>query len=238
MKILIVEDDQIIGKNVETALKEEGFEVLLCREGLSGESAIQSEKFDCIILDINLPGKSGFELCKTLRITDTVTPVILLTAFDELEDKIQGFESGADDYLTKPFYMKELSLRVHSLIKRKGANRSGGAASQPSMHLQIGDLVVDLKDKRVSRGGDNIDLTPREFQILLKLVEAQGASVSKKDLVKEIWGSLFDHNTNTIEVYVNFLRNKIDKPYDFPLIKTRIGYGYYIDGKPEQNSQA
>lgn len=226
MRILIVEDDLIIGKNVETALKEEGFSVVLKREGISGGFALKQESFDCIILDINLPGKSGIELCREFRQVDKHTPVLLLTAFDELEDKVQGFESGADDYLTKPFFMKELSLRIHSLVKRKLQN---GAAATDQNELEFGDLQLNLREKRVTRGGKEIMLTPREFQILQLLVERDGALVSKKELVKEIWGSSFDHNTNTIEVYVNFLRNKIDKPFNTGYIKTRIGFGYYMD---------
>lgn len=229
MRILIVEDDLIIGKNVETALKEEGFEVVLCRDGAKGETVIRDQNFDCVVLDINLPGKSGFELCRDLRKRDQRTPVILLTAFDELEDKVQGFENGANDYLTKPFYMKELSLRVNALIKRNVAAESSQSSVIEQSRLCLDDLEMDLREKKVKRAGQDILLTPREFQILRKLLEAQGAPVSKKELVKEIWGSLFDHNTNTIEVYVNFLRNKIDKPFDRQLIKTRIGYGYFID---------
>jgi DNA-binding response OmpR family regulator len=231
MHILIVEDDLIIGKNIETALLEEGFEVMLCRDGLTGETALKDNEFDCVILDINLPGKTGIELCRDFRQRGGTTPVLLLTAFDELEDKVQGFESGADDYLTKPFYMKELSLRIQSLIKRTKAGGDLGENTQSNL-LEINDLVIDLKDQRVRRAGQNIELTPREFQILVRLVKAGGAFVSKKELVREIWGSLFDHNTNTIEVYVNFLRNKIDKPFKKPLIKTRIGYGYYMETDP------
>lgn len=231
MRILIVEDDQIIGKNIETAFLDQGFETLLCKDGLTGERALKEQSFDCVILDINLPGKSGFELCQAFRQQEGTTPVLFLTAFDELEDKVQGFELGADDYLTKPFYMKELSLRVQSLIKRRGAsdNRHNLDGAPLKATISIEDLTLDLKDNRVTRAGIPIELTPREFQILHRLVQAGGVSVSKKELVKEIWGSLFDHNTNTIEVYINFLRNKIDKPFDKPLIKTRIGYGYYIE---------
>ena len=229
MRILIVEDDLIIGKNVETTLMEEGLDVVLCRDGLAGETALKAQDFQCVILDINLPGKSGFDLCRELRLYDKTTPVLLLTAFDELEDKVQGFESGADDYLTKPFFMKELSLRVNALINRHMALQDMQGSAGRREQLVIADLTLDLKEKMVSRSGREILLTPREFQILQKLVEADGAPVSKKDLVKEIWGSLFDHNTNTIEVYVNFLRNKIDKPFDTQLIKTRIGFGYYIE---------
>ena len=229
MHILIIEDDLIIGKNIETALTEESFEVTLARDSQTGEAAIKQKKFDCIVLDINLPGKNGFEVCKSLRINDQVTPVLLLTAFDELEDKVKGYESGVDDYLTKPFYMKELSLRIHALIKRKqGIERQNGD-NIISETIDIKDLHIDLKHKKVFKNSNEIPLTPREFQILIKLVEAGGAPVSKQELIKEIWGSLFDHNTNTIEVYVNFLRNKIDKPYQTNLIKTRIGYGYYLD---------
>jgi len=234
MRILIVEDDLIIGKNVEITFREQGYKTLLCRDGNTAEAALKQQSFDCVILDINIPGKNGFELCQSFRQKDTTTPVILLTAFDELEDKIQGFERGADDYLTKPFYMKELSLRVQALLKRKAAAVKKLEKCTTCDQIHIADLTLDLKDKRVQRGGKSIELTPREFQILHLLIQAEGASVSKKELVREIWGSPYDHNTNTIEVYVNFLRNKIDKPFKTALIKTRIGYGYYIDGPRQE----
>ena len=148
----------------------------------------------------------------------------MLTAFDELEDKIKGFDSGADDYLTKPFFMKELVLRVNSLIKRSRNQKSNPTGEI----IQVGDITINLNNKRVTLQNKEISLTPREYQILIKLSENIGEIISKKELVKEIWGTSIDINTNTIEVYINFLRNKIDKPFDRNFIRTKVGYGYYL----------
>jgi len=183
---------------------------------------LKREIFDCVIMDINLPGKSGFELCKEFRQYNSGTPVIMLTAFGELEDKIQGFNCGADDYLTKPFYMRELLLRISALTKRRIATSNSGP-------MIVDDIVINPGTKKVTRLDQEIMLTPREYQILLKLAENKGEIVSKSELVSEIWGKSFDANTNTIEVYINFLRNKIDKPFGKNSIKTKIGYGYYFD---------
>jgi two-component system, OmpR family, response regulator len=152
--------------------------------------------------------------------------VIMLTAFGELEDKVQGFDCGADDYLTKPFYMRELILRVNSLIKR---HKQSHSTHVENPLLIADDITLDDVHKKVMRNGEEINLTPREYQILRRLMERNGEIVSKADLIKEIWGSSFDANTNIIEVYINFLRNKLDKPYSKNTIKTKVGYGYYLD---------
>lgn len=227
MRILIVEDDKVIGKNIENALEEVGYKATLAALSLNAERLLKEESFDCVILDVNLPGKNGWELCQFFRTFNKHTPVLFLTAYDELEDKVQGYESGADDYLTKPFYMKELILRIQSLIKRSKYEKK--EIESLNRFLNLSDMEIDWEDRIVKRKGNEIVLTPREFQILKILIEAQGHVVSKRDLVKEIWGSAFEHNTNTIEVYINFLRNKIDKPFQSQWIKTRIGYGYYLD---------
>jgi two-component system, OmpR family, response regulator len=175
-------------------------------------------------MDVNLPGQNGFNLCKDFRQYNTITPVIILTAFGELADKVEGFDCGADDYLTKPFYMRELILRVNSLIKR--SKQSNPAKSEIMI---VDDISMNNSQKKVFRQGREISLTPREFQILHRLMERKGEIVSKADLIHEIWGSSFDANTNTIEVYINFLRNKLDKPFSKNSIKTRVGYGYYLE---------
>lgn len=224
MKVLIIEDDPTLSKNINEALKAENLNTECVYEGLLADRMLKKDDFDCIVMDINLPGKNGFDLCKDFRRYDTTTPVIILTAFGELEDKVQGFDCGADDYLTKPFYMRELILRVNSLIKR--SKKSG---STPSEILVADDITLNNAQKKVIRQGKEISLTPREYQILHRLMERNGEIVSKADLIKEIWGSSFDANTNTIEVYVNFLRNKLDKPFEKNTIKTKVGFGYYLD---------
>jgi two-component system, OmpR family, response regulator len=224
MTVLIVEDDPLLNQNIKEMLTSEGYTVELAYDGVMADKMLKKIKVDCVVLDINIPLKNGYEVCKSLRQTDSTTPVLFLTAFDELEDKIQGFESGGDDYLTKPFYMKELLLRIQSLVKRKTQN-----GPDTNEILVAEDLVVNQRTKSVKRNNVDISVTPREYQILVKLVMAKGELVSKSELIKEIWGSVFDANTNTIEVYINFLRNKVDKPFPKQLIKTKVGFGYYLD---------
>jgi DNA-binding response OmpR family regulator len=225
MKILIIEDDPTLKKNINEALIAEGYIAESVFDGLLAERLLKKEKYDCIIMDINLPGKNGFDICKDFRQHNQNTPVIMLTAFGELEDKVQGYNCGADDYLTKPFYMRELLLRVNVLLKRI-TNTTTNAKREI---ISCGDIVINLTTKKVTRQEKEISLTPREFQILVKLVENKGEIISKNELIKEIWGSIVDANTNTIEVYINFLRNKVDKPFGKNSIKTKVGYGYYFD---------
>jgi len=225
MNILLVEDDQTLNQNISEAMKAEEMNTTSLYDGLLAERILKRGSFDCVIMDINLPGKNGFELCKDFRLFDSNTPVIILTAFSELDDKVQGYNCGADDYLTKPFFMRELVLRIKSLIKR--SHTTGNA----NPILTADDIIIDTKMKRVSRQGQVIVITPREYQILIKLAENKGEIVSKNDLINEIWGKSFGTNTNTIEVYINFLRNKIDKPFGKNNIKTKVGYGYYLDAE-------
>lgn len=224
--IILIEDDQVLSRNITEALREDNMEVLPVFDGQIAEKLLKRRKFDCVILDVNLPGKNGYELCTAFRTYNNSTPVLMLTAFSELEDKVQGYDCGADDYLTKPFYMRELLLRVNSLIKRSELNAS---VRIEDTTLAAADVVIHLPTKKVTRQTTDIPLTPREFQILVRLVRSKGELVSKKDLIREIWGDVVDANTNTIEVYINFLRNKIDKPFRKSRIKTKIGFGYYFD---------
>ncbi len=223
MKVLVIEDESTLNKNICEALLAETFLVESAFDGYLAERFLKKEKFDCIVMDINLPKKNGYDLCKEFRTYNTHTPVLMLTAFDELEDKIKGFDSGADDYLTKPFFMKELILRINSLIKR-----SQGSEQHLQENINVLDIAINTTQKKVTRQNQEIKLTPREYQILVKLCKNTGEIISKNELIKDIWGTSLDVNTNTIEVYVNFLRNKIDKPFGKNSIKTKIGYGYYL----------
>lgn len=225
-KILVIEDDPELNRNIKEALLAEKMEVDSVYNGLLAEKILNKDAFDCIILDINLPGKTGYEISKDFRKHNSSTPILILSAFGELEDKVQGYELGADDYLTKPFYMRELIMRINSLIKR---NRNSLTANDENDNLVAGDLTIQINTKKVIRQGVDVSLTPREFQILVKLLESKGEIVSKRKLIQEIWGKAFDANTNTIEVYINFLRKKIDKPFGKESIKTKIGYGYYFE---------
>lgn len=225
--ILLIEDDATLSRNISDMLLEENMHVEFAFDGNIAEKILKKSSFDCIILDINLPGKNGLEICKNFRSYNSHTPVIMLTAFDDLEDKIQGFDSGADDYLTKPFYMRELLIRIHALVKRSESKNSNENQKQ-SVYI-ADDVIINDSIKKVTRQGIEIQLTPREYQILLKLIENKGELVSKQTLIQEIWGNIVDANTNTIEVYINFLRTKIDKPFSKNSIKTKVGYGYYFE---------
>jgi|SRR5690554_1342043 len=228
MKVLIIEDDPTLNKNISDALTAEKIVSESVFDGALAERILKKSTFDCVIMDINLPGKTGFDLCRDFRTFNTETPVLMLTAFSELEDKVKGFDCGTDDYLTKPFFMRELILRVNSLTKR---SRTTNGNSQRNAPITAYDITIHPAQKQVFRQGKEVALTPREYQILLKLSENKGEVISKSELIKEIWGSSFDSNTNIIEVYINFLRNKIDKPFGKSSIKTKVGYGYYLDSE-------
>lgn len=225
-RILIIEDDPELNRNLKDALTAEGMVVESVYDGLLAERILKKSEFDCIILDINLPGKNGYDLAKEFRMHNLRTPILMISAFSELEDKVQGYEMGADDYITKPFYVRELILKINSLIKR--SKNTTVADSQDKMII-AGDLTINTASKKVCRREKEIILTPREYQILLKLLQSKGEIISKQTLVQEIWGKSFDANTNTIEVYINFLRKKIDRPFGRESIKTKIGYGYYFE---------
>lgn len=224
MKILIIEDDPNLNANIKTALESEAYVVETAFDGQIGLRLLKKEKYDCIVLDINLPYINGFEITKQFRNFNQGTPIIMLTAFGELEDKVKGYSIGADDYLTKPFYMKELILRINALLKR---GKSSTAKDQNHL-LIVDDIVLNKKKKSVHRNTQEIQLTQREYQILELLMDFNGEVVSKQKLLTKIWNTSQHANTNAIEVYINFLRNKVDKPFGKKNIKTKIGYGYFI----------
>lgn len=226
MKILVIEDDPTLNQNISEALEAEKMIVERVFDGSLAERMLKKDVFDCVIMDINLPGKTGFDVCREFRTFNTITPVIMLTAFNELEDKVKGFDCGADDYLTKPFFMRELLLRIHALVKRAKNQKNHPDENDT---LTAGDIRIVKSRKKVFRQEKEIQLTPREYQILERLSSNPGEIISKKELINEIWGTSFDTNTNTIEVYINFLRNKLDKPFGKNSIKTKVGYGYFLD---------
>ena len=226
--ILLVEDDQQLSSDIKAQLVGEGLNVEAVYDGLLAEKLIVRQKFDCIILDVNIPGKSGYEVCKSIRQQNIKTPVIILTAFGEIDDKLEGFNCGADDYLTKPFYFKELLARIKVFLRRQENN-------DEQQHIIIADLMIDLNKKSISRNAEQVKLTPREYDIVLMLAKAKGNPVSKKDIIKNIWGTSMEVNTNTIEVFINLIRNKIDKNQVVKLIHTRPGFGYYISIEGNKN---
>lgn len=228
MKVLIIEDDPTLNKNICDALSAEKIFSESVFDGQLALRMLVKTHFDCVIMDINLPGMTGYELCRNFRTFNTETPVLMLTAFSELEDKIKGYDCGADDYLTKPFFMRELILRINSLVSRIKKIKLN---AQQAESIIADDITIQIAQKSVFRQGKEISLTPREYQILLMLCENKGEVISKSDLITEIWGSTFDTNTNTVEVYINFLRNKVDKPFGKNSIKTKVGFGYYFDSQ-------
>lgn len=230
IRIIIIEDDPELNANIKSALVADNYLVDAAFDGQIGLKLLQKNKYDCVILDINLPMMNGFEICKNFRDFNTHTPIIMLTALGELDDKIEAYKHGADDYLTKPFFMKELLLRVNALTKRKNLINS---PNQEDEVLVIDDIVLNKKQKKVFRDRKELNLTFREYQIILMLMEQKGEVVSKKKMLQEIWNTTYDGNSNTIEVYINFLRNKLDKPFNKSTLKTKVGYGYYLDSNED-----
>lgn len=226
-RILIVEDDVNLSADLKAQLQEEGYYSEQVYDGSIADRMISRENYDLILLDINIPGINGYDLCKRIRAKNIHTPVLMLTAFGEVEDKVTGFESGADDYLSKPFFMKELMARIKVLIKRQY-----NSDAEPDQ-LSIDTLLIFPQKKLVSRNNMTIKLTAREFSLLLALAKANGNPVSKKDLMKHVWGTSVDVNTNTVEVFINSLRNKIDRDFPVKLLHTRTGFGYCLSAAYE-----
>lgn len=222
MKILLVEDDIQLTNDLKLQLQAERFDVDSAYDGQIAEKYIGRNKYDCVLLDINIPGINGYDLAKIIREKQINVPIIMLTAFGEIEDKLHGFDSGADDYITKPFYFKELLARIKVFIKRSEQ------LNKDDELIVIDDLVIEPRKRLVTRNQVAIKLTAREYELLMILAEAKGSPVSKKELLSKVWGTSFEANTNTIEVFINLLRNKIDKNFEEKLIKTRTGFGYYL----------
>ncbi len=226
-RILIVEDDANLSSDLKAQLHDEGYYTEQVYDGSIAEKMIIRETYDLILLDVNMPGLNGYELCKRIRSRNIQTPILMLTAFGEVEDKVTGFDSGADDYLSKPFYMKELLVRIRVLIKRQFISES-----EPEQ-IAIDTLLIFPRKKIVSRNNTTIKLTAREYALLYALAMADGNPVSKKDLMKSVWGTSVDVNTNTVEVFINSLRNKIDRDYPVKLLHTRTGFGYSLSAEDE-----
>jgi DNA-binding response OmpR family regulator len=222
-KILIVEDEQKIADTLKFGLSEHGFYVEAAYNGDIGWKLFQVHPFDLLVLDINLPGMNGYELCKKIRATNVQVPIIMLTALSSLTDKIEGYDSGADDYIVKPFEFKELLMKVRVLLKRT-LNQTLPTGTL----LQAADLEMNLDSKEVKRENSPINLTAKEFQLLEYLLRNKNKVVSRADIAINVWDIDFDTNTNVIDVYINYLRNKVDKPFDRKLIHTQVGMGYIL----------
>lgn len=225
LQILIVEDEKKIADALKQGLTENGFGVDVAYDGNIGLKLFRSRSFHMVIMDINLPGMTGFELCKTIRSINRSVPIIMLTAMTSVEDKIEGFDAGADDYIVKPFDFRELLVRIRALLKRIHTTVATGTI------LQAGGLVMDLDSKEVKRNDKTILLTAKEFQLLEYLLRNKNRVVSRADIALNVWDIDFDTRTNVIDVYVNYLRKKIDKGFDEPLIHTQVGMGYVLKDK-------
>ena len=221
MKVLLIEDDPKISSFVKIGLESNDIVVDVAYDGTIGEKLALSRKYDVMILDVVIPGISGFNLCKNIRNNKILTPIIMLTSLDSVEDKLQGFDCGADDYLIKPFSFQELLARIRALNRR---NRE--EMVRPS--LKIADLEVDSITRKVKRAGKEITLTATEYKILELLLENKEKVFDRVHIAEKIWGFSFNSGTNLIDVHINSLRKKIDRDFEPKLIHTRKGFGYVL----------
>ncbi|HEV2480250.1 MAG TPA: response regulator transcription factor [Puia sp.] len=222
-RILVIEDEKKIADTLKMGLAENGFEVEVAYDGKIGHQLLLSRNFDLAILDINLPGMNGYELCKAIRYRNMNMLVIMLTSMSSLDDKIEGYDSGADDYLVKPFEFRELLLKIRALLKR-----TPGQSMPVGNLLRAADLEMNLDNKEVYRNGRRIKLTAKEFQLLEYLMRNKNRVVSRADLAINVWDVDFNTNTNVIDVYISYVRNKVDKDFEQKLIQTHVGMGYIL----------
>lgn len=223
-KILIIEDDRRISDNLVKGLSKKGFDTDVAFDGHAGLKKAISYSFDLIILDINLPLMNGFDVCFAIREQKPGLPVLMLTAMGEVDDKVEGLDNGADDYIVKPFDFRELFARINALLRRS----LHAPVNELKEILRVADLEIHLDKKVAVRSGKIIDLTAREFALLEYLIRNRGRVLSKMDIAENVWDLNFDSGTNIIEVYINYLRKKIDKDYEPKLIHTKSGLGYVL----------
>lgn len=221
--ILLVEDETKLSLVIKSELNAIGFDVDIAADGKTAERLFIRNKYALVLLDISLPEKNGFLLCKEFRQLNKTMPIIMLTAFSEIQDKLDAFNAGADDYVVKPFNFDELFARIKVQLKR-----TENTVTKNEIILKVEDLEIHHKTKSVFRAGVEIPLTAKEYALLKLLVENRGEVISKQEILEKVWDLTFDTGTNTIEVYISFLRNKIDKAHDKKIIQTKSGFGYYI----------
>ena len=220
-KIILVEDEINIASFIERGLREFGHEVSVVYDGNAGWELLQNESFDLLILDIIMPGMNGLELCRMYRQRlGYHSPVVMLTALGTTDDIVKGLDAGADDYLVKPFSFQELEARIKALLRR--------SKEVPVQQLVCGDLILDCTLRRARRGNMDIDLTVKEYRLLEYFLLHQRAVLSRLTLLRDVWDKNFDTNTNVVDVYVNYLRAKIDKGFEDKLIHTVVGVGYMM----------
>jgi len=220
MRILVIEDDVNIADVMRRGLQEQHYSVDYSANGEEGEEMAQISDYDLIILDLMLPKKDGRAICRDLRGAGVATPILMLTALDAVEEKIRGLDAGADDYLTKPFHFGELLARVRSLIRRQSDHRKS--------EILVGDLTLDTARRSVERAGRSIALTAKEFALLEYFVMNKGKVLTREAISEHVWDMNFDPQSNVIDSFVRFLRQKIDKDFDSPLIHTVRGVGYRL----------
>ncbi len=223
MNILIIEDDQRLASLLKRGLDENGYTTHTAYDGLSGKKLALSNEYQLIITDIILPHVDGLVLCKEIKQAKPDTPVIMLTALGTTDDKVEGFDAGADDYLVKPFEMRELLVRVRALIKRY----ANGSTAR-NIVLKYADMEMNTNTKIVSRSGQEIDLTPKEFKLLEFMMSHPERVLSRTEIAEKVWDTHFDTGTNFIDVYINYLRKKIDKDFNSKLIHTKSGMGFIL----------
>ncbi len=219
MRILVVEDENKVASFIKKGLQEEGYAVDVAADGLEGLSMLEMNVYDAMILDLMLPKKNGIEVMREVRAKKLNVPVLMLTARDTLADKVMGLDAGADDYLTKPFAFQELLARLRSLLRRGKAEVA---------MLKIADLTLDPATRKVKRGEVELSLTAKEFSLLEYMMRNVGKPLSRTTLSEHVWDINFDRMTNVVDVYINFLRNKVDKGFDKKLIQTVRGVGYTL----------
>ena len=224
MHILVVEDEQRLARLLRRVLMEERQTVDLVHDGASALEMGLSDTFDLIILDLMLPDLDGISICKELRSAKIMTPILMLTARGAVEDRVAGLNAGADDYLGKPFAMEELLARVNALLRR------GSRATEINTVLQVGDLTLDLMRHEVQRDGHVIDLTPKEFALLEYLMQNAGRALSRTQIIDHVWRYDLETLSNVVDMYIHYLRDKIDRGFGRPLIKTVRGVGYKVEG--------
>lgn len=224
--ILIIEDDKRVADLLKTGLEENGYQTMVAYDGIMGLRLFQSNHFQLVISDIILPQLNGFELCREIRKHNENIPVLMLTALGTADDKLDGFDAGADDYMVKPFDFRELIARVKVLLKRN-------MDIHPSLPEQItySDLSVNLKLQEVRRKGQIIKLSPKEYNLLVYMIENAEKVISRVEIAEKVWHTHFDTGTNFIDVYINYLRKKVDKEFDHKLIHTKTGIGFILSDK-------
>lgn len=220
--ILVIEDEQKIARVLEIELEYEGYTVTKAHDGAEGMDLFRSKSWDLVLLDVMLPSMSGTDVLKRIRKGDTATPVIMLTAKDNVEDKVTGLDLGANDYVTKPFDFEELLARIRAALRFKPADETGGPG------LSLADLKVNESTHEVSRGEDKIDLTAKEFALLVYLLKNKRQVLNREQLLDGVWGYDYYGDTNIVDVYIRYLRNKMDKNYEPKLLHTVRGVGYVL----------